>query len=140
MAVFSTVYISAAIALFKSHFGDESLVYANILNLLVRIVYSVRFINAFYRRRNARQLLKWSTVFPHWSLIAVGGLSVLVVRLSGHRLGIRMAEKGGERISLSGLPALLHVMIGVSMAMACLIIWWMTSGRYLKYSIHSKRE
>ncbi|EEB87561.1 hypothetical protein MPER_15048, partial [Moniliophthora perniciosa FA553] len=43
MIVFSTIYISSAIALYKQGFGDVSLVYANIINLSARIIYVLIF-------------------------------------------------------------------------------------------------
>lgn len=138
MAVFSVVYISAVIIFFRFHLGDASLVYANILNLSVRILYSIYFITSFYRRRNARHVLKWSNILPRWSLLFVVGASMVVVKLSQKEFDVN--RKAGDKISLRDMAVLIHIGIGACMAMISLGVWWMSSGRYSALLRRSKTE
>ena len=137
MGAFSVLYITAAVTLFKLDFGDPSLVYANILNLSVRIMYSVHFVTSFYERRKARHVLRWSTIIPPWSLVLSASVSWIVIKLYEVRFGIVPVSRASG-ISLKSIPVLIHVGIGASMAFTCFGIWWMSFGRYLRFPEKSK--
>ena len=132
MGAFSVLYITAAITLFKLDFGDPSLVYANILNLSVRIMYSIHFVTSFYERRKARHALRWTTIIPPWPLVLSASVSWIAIKLYEARFGIIPASRA------STIPVLIHVGIGASMAFTCFGIWWMSSGRHLKFPEKSK--
>jgi len=136
MGAFSVLYITAAVTLFKLDFGDPSLVYANILNLSVRIMYSIHFVTSFYERQKARHVLRWSTIIPPWSLVLSASISWIAIKLYEVRFGIVPAS----RASLKSIPGLIHVGIGASMAFTCFGIWWMLSGRYLRFPEKSKMQ
>ncbi|KAJ7722286.1 Rft protein-domain-containing protein [Mycena maculata] len=136
MAAFSIVYIGAAIQLYGWHFGDSSLVFANIINLSARIAYAADFVSNYFSKNSARSALTWRKVLPGWSLCVVCGASWAMVRRMEKELNvlgtIARAEAG---ISvLMNKPVLLHVALGGVLGCVCLGTWWFTEGRHLVLS------
>jgi oligosaccharide translocation protein RFT1 len=140
MAGFSAIYISAAVVLYALRLGDASLVYANILNLSVRIIYSTHFISSFFSNHNARDVLTWNKALPGWPVILASSMSAAFVWISARRLEVLEVVKEGGGITLLTLPVVTHVMFGGVMGLACLTVWWMSSGRYLSIPSHTKIE
>lgn len=136
MAGFSVFYISAAVLLFSLQLGDASLVYANILNLSVRIIYSAHFITSFYASHGARHVIDWRQVLPRWPLFLSTASSVVIIKIIGIKLGI---TNGGD-LSLARMPVLIYLGVGASMASISLLAWWMSSGRYLSVPRRVKAE
>ncbi|KAG5650470.1 hypothetical protein H0H81_012133 [Sphagnurus paluster] len=124
MAAFSVVYIFAAISFFRLHLGDAALVYANILNLSVRIVYTASFTTSFFARRGARNLLHWRSVIPGTPFLAIATASAVGIRVSSVVFKIETAGK-------MTLPVLFHVGVGGAMGLATIGVWWLTAGRHL---------
>ncbi|KAF5376097.1 hypothetical protein D9615_007755 [Tricholomella constricta] len=129
MAVFSVIYILAAVSFFNLHLGDASLVYANILNLSVRIIYTATFVTTFYTRLGARQLLHWKSVLPSARLLVCVAASAVLIRISGNLLDIETSDAG--KLSLARASVLLHIAVGVILGLASVCTWWFTSGRHL---------
>ncbi|KAG5646159.1 hypothetical protein DXG03_004212 [Asterophora parasitica] len=131
MAVFSAVYILASVSFFNLHLGDASLVYANILNLSVRIIYSATFVSAFYARLGARQLLHWKSVLPGAQLLFCAATSAVLIRASSKVLKVDGIINGAGQISLTQTSVLLHIAVGGALGLTSVGTWWITSGRYL---------
>ena len=131
MIGFSVVYISTAIFLYSLDIGDASLVYANIVNLSARIVYCLAFVIQFFAKSSPPQSFQWTQVIPSWKLLAVFGLSATLIRISENLLGvIQIVEKEG-RFALFKTPILIHVALGATLAIVCILVWWVSVGRYL---------
>ena len=140
MIVFSGIYILAAVTLYRLHLGDVSLVYANILNLSARIIYSLYFISSFFSRHGALDVLEWNSVLPRWPLLLMSGLSVAAISTStGLSSAVELLNDGGTADILS-LPVAMHIVLGGFMASACLIVWWMSSGQHLSVPSRAKSE
>lgn len=131
MAGFSVIYIGAAVQLYGWHFGDSSLVYANIINLSARIVYAVFFVSAFFSANNARSVLAWRNALPGYSLSTACCVSWAVVRQSARRLDIpgTVARSGAGISVLMNKNVLVHVATGGVFGVLCLGVWWYTEGR-----------
>lgn len=140
MAGFSIIYISAAIGLYVQGFGDTSLVYANIINLSGRIVYALQFISSYFRSHHAGNLLRWKDIMPLPRLIFLAVLSSFVVHYHGHKRDISGIVKAGGKRALLDISVVTHVGLGGGLALICIIIWWMSSGRILVPSRHAKTE
>ncbi|KAJ7221716.1 Rft-1-domain-containing protein [Mycena pura] len=133
MAAFSVVYMYAAIQLYRWHFGDMSLVFANIINLGARIAYAVHFVSPFFRTNGARSSLRWTSALPGWRLCFVCGVSWAIVKQNEKRLNVFGAithTRAGIAI-LKDKTVLGHVAIGGVLGCICLATWWFTEGRRL---------
>jgi Rft protein len=140
MAGFSVIYISAAVMLYALQLGDASLVYANILNLSVRIIYSAHFISSFFSNHSALDVLTWNRALPRWPVIITCSLSAGFIWTSARQLEVLEVVGEGGRTRLLSLPVVIHVMLGGVMGLGCLIAWWMSSGRYLSIPSRMKSE
>ena len=133
MIGFSAIYIGSAIAFYTLRMGDASLVYANIVNLSARIVYSLRYATNFFNEPNSAVFRRRDTL-PSRGLCVVSALSAVVIQLSQRRLGAdKITSQLGKRALLDP-SVLLHVGVCGSLALVCLGTWWRTSGRYLSFS------
>ncbi|RDB21551.1 Oligosaccharide translocation protein RFT1 [Hypsizygus marmoreus] len=140
MAGFSVIYILAAVTLSRFHVGDASLVYANVLNLTLRIIYCTHFITSFFTRRGARHVLQFSTVVSGWPLVFTATASTVLIHISEIKLGITTMIDGGQKIPLLSTPVLLHIGFGACLAFLCLGVWWFSSGRHLSLPHRAKAE
>ena len=140
MAGFSIIYISTAIGLYVQGFGDTSLVYANIINLSGRIVYALHFISSYFRSHHAGNLLRWKDMIPSLRLIFLAVLSSFVIHFHGRKRDILRTVKAGGITALLDISVVTHVGLGGFLALICITIWWMSSGRFLVPSRHAKTE
>ncbi|KAF8064105.1 Rft protein-domain-containing protein [Lyophyllum atratum] len=131
MAAFSVFYIMAAVTFFRLGLGDAALVYANILNLSVRIIYTATFITSFFAHRGARRLLQWKAVLPSTPFLLSVSVSAILIRISGNLLKIETMTNNAGRISLTRTPVLLHIGSGAVLGLANVGVWWISSGRHL---------
>jgi len=133
MIGFSAIYIGSAIAFYSVGLGDASLVYANIVNLSARIIYSLRYATNFFNEPKT-SIFRWQDTLPSRSLCVVSVLSAAIIQLSQRRLKAdEIASHLGKRALLDS-SVLLHVGVCGSLAPLCLGTWWRTSGRYLSFS------
>ncbi|KAJ3503584.1 hypothetical protein NLJ89_g8367 [Agrocybe chaxingu] len=147
MVGFSMVYILSAISLYRLGFGDASLVYANILNLSARIVYCLRFATSFFTRstptspssKSPRPIFRWQDTLPPKSLFAISAFSSLIIYASNVRLEADVLTTRLGRAALANPSVLLHVALGVLLAVGCLLMWWVSAGRYLKLPSRHKK-
>ncbi|KAG6809832.1 hypothetical protein H0H92_014586 [Tricholoma furcatifolium] len=128
MAVFSVVYIVAAVSFFNLKLGDASLVYANILNLSVRIAYTGAFATSFFARNGARQLLRWRAVLPKMQLWLCAAVSAVLIKTSAIVLKVGASGTG---LGVLRVPVLLHIGVGGVLGLVNIATWWLYSGRYL---------
>ncbi|KAJ6546967.1 Rft protein-domain-containing protein [Mycena capillaripes] len=138
MMAFSIIYIGAAIQLYSWHFGDTSLVFANIINLSARIAYAVHFVSAFFSANSARAFLNWTSALPGWRLGLVCCVSWAVVRQSERRLDVlgTVARAGAGFSVLINQKVVVHVALGCGLGCVCLATWWFTEGqRHLALSM-----
>jgi len=140
MAGFSIVYISTAIGLYVLGFGDKSLVYANIINLLARIVYALHFTSSYFKSRHAGDFLRWKDTVPTPRLILASLLSSFVIHYHGRKRDISGIVKASGRTVLLDISVVLHVVLGCLSALICVGIWWISSGRFLVPSRRAKTE
>ena len=131
MAAFSVIYISAAISLYALDFGDISLVYASIINLSARIVYSLNFISSYFRFHQTGNLLAWKKSMPSLQLILFSLLSTFIIKYHAHKRDISSIVSARGRIALLNIPVMMHVGLGCLLALICIFTWWISSGRFL---------
>jgi oligosaccharide translocation protein RFT1 len=127
MGIFSVIYICAALLMYRLQFGDAALVYANIINLFARIVFSLHFVTAYFSMHGASDLLEWSVVRPNRRHLLLVILSALLIWLSQRNCDM---HTGGTGVAFS-VPVLLHVCLGGVLASICISTWWVCCGRAL---------
>ncbi|TFK37659.1 Rft protein-domain-containing protein [Crucibulum laeve] len=140
MIGFSVVYISAAVTLYGLGFGDASLVYANIINLSVRIMYCLQFSRGFFNRHGAQQAFRTSNALPSAYFATSCGLSAVIIWFNANRSRIQQVVESKGRTALFNPAVLFHVALGGSLGMICLLIWWIKAGRSLSLPGHAKVE
>jgi len=142
MIAFSVIYILATICLYRLGLGDASLVYANILNLSARITYCLHFVSTYFTNQDSLQhAFCWSDALPSWTLCITCTLSAVLLRLSRKQLDVERLATDLGRSAILNKSVLLHVGIGVALAITCLGAWWKSSGQYLDLSVRrSKKE
>lgn len=140
MIAFSMVYILSAIGLYRAGFGDASLVYANIINLSVRIAYCLLFVQRYFASHPSGPSLALRQMLPSLYLIIACSASAALVILNTRRGSLdRVVVRLGKRALLQ--PAVLvHVALGGGLAVVCTFVWWTTSGRYLAPSIRKSKS
>jgi len=129
MVAFSLVFIVAAIMFYRLGFGDASLVYANMVNLLARIVFAVLFTKSFFASRGTGNVISVRRVLPSPYLVLISLAMRGVVAYDGRwrNIGIIIGMQG--RGSLLHVEVIRHVGVGSALAVVWLSYWWMSSGR-----------
>lgn len=126
---FSVVFILSAIGFYTSGFGDVSLVYANIINLAVRIIYAAQYTSTFFNRHKTAH--RWNASMPTWQFLLAAVICYLAISTTSiHRQAIILLQTEGRGAILSTV-VISHVAQGVGMGLCCVATWWLTSGRYL---------
>jgi len=112
MIVFSIIFVLAAYSLNQLGFGDSGLVYANVLNLFLRVVYCWMFVRKYFRERGVDFGL--GVIIPPRGVLGVFSWSYLVTRWSW-----KMYEHLPPKI----LPQRDHIIVGVACVGICLGAW-----------------
>ena len=112
MMVFSLIFIFAAYLFNQLGFGDSGLVYANVLNLLLRVVYSWTFARKYFMERGVGFGL--GAAVPPIGVLGTFVCSYLVTRWSW---------KTYEHLPPKILPQMNHIAVGVACAGICLGAW-----------------
>jgi oligosaccharide translocation protein RFT1 len=73
-------------------------------------------------------------------LIFFAVLSSFVIHYHGHKRDISGIVKAGGKTALLDISVVTHVGLGGFLALICITIWWMSSGRFLVPSRHTKTE
>jgi oligosaccharide translocation protein RFT1 len=112
MMAFSVGFITTAVVLNKTGFGDSGLVYANILNLCARVIYCWTFVKKYFSTKGGT--ITWTEAIPPKGVLGVFALSAVATRWSwktyeGATLHI-MQQKG-------------HLAVGVGWVAVCLCTW-----------------
>ncbi|KAG7440105.1 Rft-1-domain-containing protein [Guyanagaster necrorhizus] len=133
MAIFSILYTSLAIALYRLRVGDASLVYANMINLTARILYAMIFISSFFKRRGTPELLRWTALIPKALFCGVLGGSFVLLRLLYSQLSIERTIEENGKASLLKRNVVVFVLTGGFFGLVSLGILW-------KLSSESRRQ
>lgn len=126
---FSVVFIVSAIGFYASGFGDVSLVYANTINLVARIIYAAQCASTFFNRNKTAH--RWKASTPTWQFLLAAALSYLAIsRTKTHHQAAILLQTKGHGAIISAI-VMSHLAQGVGMGLCCIATWWLTSGRYL---------
>ena len=112
MIGFSVVFVSAAYLFNQLGFGDSGLVYANVLNLFLRVVYCWTFARRYFRERGVDFGL--GAIMPPRGVIGAFSWSYLVTRWSW---------KAYEHLPPKILPQKYHIAAGIASLGICLGVW-----------------
>lgn len=129
MALFSAAYIGATATFYATGYQDTSLIYGNIFNLFLRILFSASFAQAYFARRHVSECTGWNAIVPKPITAALVALCIGAVQTSQHAfLSNPMVIKAGNH-GLLTLPGLSHVLVGGLGALVIVFSWWLESGR-----------
>jgi oligosaccharide translocation protein RFT1 len=130
MAAFSAVFVVATGAFYRLGQQDVSLIYANIVNLVSRILFAAHFIGRYYRQQGEGGVFRRSSLLPTG---AFGALVVLCGSVLRATAVVGMNDlKQGRRLDYFSLKAILqHFAGGVVLALVCGAVWWFQTGRKL---------
>lgn len=135
MIGFSMIYITSAIAFYRIGLGDASLVYANIVNLSVRIMYSLRFVARFFSNAKPSQPFHLRDLLPSYILCIVCAISNVLLSMSERHLNASDISTRLGRGALLDSSVVLHIGLGAILALTCVLSWWRTSSRHLALSL-----
>lgn len=137
MAVFSVIYTGSAALAYRVGLGDSSLVYANMLNLGVRIVYTAVWISGYFKRKGQPDTFRWRVVFlsaGSWLLLAMSGL---IIRLQRTMVVEKAVVRRGYEALISR-ETVAHVAVGGLLGVVAL--WQTTRSARTRVSSRSKVE
>lgn len=128
MAGASVAYITLTIMLYSlAGLGDTAVVYANIANLVARIIYCSRFISSLVKRgskeNNAVNTIPRKDVLPPASVVFAFAAAGAVTRLSYRLLNVENIARSAGRSVLKSPPCILHLGIGASCGVVLLAVW-----------------
>ena len=126
MAGASGAYLALAISLYRfGRLGDSAIVYANIANLMARIIYCSIFIRRFTSKvgPSAGSGLKWSRTIPAVPVVFSCVVAGLVTRFSERSLQIDALAASAGRSALMTRVVAMHFSIGLISGLIILAIW-----------------
>ncbi|OCH92625.1 Rft-1-domain-containing protein [Obba rivulosa] len=133
MVAFSMGFVAAAVAAARGlGMGDSGLVWANVINLLLRASYAWRFVLRFFRERNAGEMVSWRKAAPPMPVLVAFAMSALVTRWS---------QAMYRDVPLRLNAQLGHVGIGMMCLIGCLatcIVFERTTFRHM-YTVLRRR-
>lgn len=112
MIGFSIIFVLAAYLFNQLGFGDSGLVYANVLNLLLRAVYCFTFVTRYFQERG--ESFGLGAAVPPRGVIGAFSWSYLVTRWSW---------KAYEHLPPKILPQRDHIGVGIACVGICLGTW-----------------
>ena len=112
MIVFSIFFILTAYLFNQLGFGDSGLVYANVLNLFLRVVYCWTFARRYFGESGVD--FRLGAAIPPRGVIGAFSWSYLVTRWSW---------KAYEHLPSRVLPQANHIAVGVACVGVCLGVW-----------------
>lgn len=128
MAGASVAYIALTIMLYSlTGLGDTAVVYANIANLVSRILYCSQFISSLVKRGskggNAVNTILRKDLLPPASVGFAFAAAGIVTRLSYRLLNIENIARSAGRSVLKSPSCILHLGIGASCVVILLAAW-----------------
>lgn len=125
MLIFSLGFVGAAVTFSQQlGLGDAGLVWANVVNLLVRALYAWSFIGAYFEKKGAGEMMQWKKAVPPVGVIGCFAVAGAITRWSWARNVQR-----GVPVTIPG--QLGHLAIGVTCVAGCLGAWCVHSFRSL---------
>ncbi|KDQ54484.1 hypothetical protein JAAARDRAFT_135495 [Jaapia argillacea MUCL 33604] len=131
MTLFSALYVASALLLYSFQLGDASLVFANIVNLSARILYTGNFVSRYFHSHGVGDHWRWSHVTLDWRSVVCLLISRVVMVESAAWLGVNEELETQGRHALFRAPILVHIGLGVVLALVCLGTWWHQSVRVI---------
>lgn len=132
---YSGLYILAAISFHELGLGDASLVYANIVNLSARILFTMAFTFRYFKKHTNSAPFGVSDIFPGWRFLGTVVVSYAVISVNEKKQHIVELSRSQ---ALFSVPVLLHILMGGSMGLACVAVWWLTTGRRVVAKLKAK--
>lgn len=126
MVGYSATYITSAILFYKFGCGDPSLVYANIVNLFARILYTTFYILRFFGKHTDSRYLNLVDVLPDLQFLIAVAVAYAVISFNESKYHIMELV---DHRSLLSLPVVLHIVLGITMGLICVATWWMSTGK-----------
>jgi oligosaccharide translocation protein RFT1 len=132
MLGFSTVFLLATGMFYSFGFQDSSLIYANIVNLSMRIIYAAKFISNYYTLQHANDLFSWSLLAPRiWTISVTIGIALISQQSAkAQHIDTVLQDHSGIHALLSQ-SVMIHGGIGVGLAVLFVATWWGESGQHL---------
>jgi oligosaccharide translocation protein RFT1 len=131
MALFSMIFVVVTGGFYSFGFQDLSLIYANIVNLSVRIVYASVFVASYFTTRGARDVLRWRKMAVSTSTCLAIAATAIISRYTVRNSDVQRVLKTGRGFAILNSAVLSHVTIDAVLGLLCLGMWWRQSGRYL---------
>ncbi|KAI6036804.1 Rft protein-domain-containing protein [Pisolithus microcarpus] len=132
---YSGLYILAAISFHELGLGDASLVYANIVNLSARILFTMAFTFRYFKKHTNSVPFGVPDIFPGWRFLGIVVVSYAVISVNEKKQHIVELSRSQ---ALFSVPVLLHILMGGSMGLACVAVWWLTIGRRVVAKLKAK--
>jgi oligosaccharide translocation protein RFT1 len=133
MAAFSVVYLTSTLIFYHLGFGDVSLVYANIINLLSRIAFCLSFIGSFLRAREVTDVMVWKDVVPRPGIFLALVISKLLIECSARVLKISAIVETQGNLSLRNTTLAIYFVLGGLLGALSTSRWWILSGQFATF-------
>ncbi|KAH8117736.1 Rft-1-domain-containing protein [Phellopilus nigrolimitatus] len=147
MAGASVAYILLTIILYSlANLGDTAVVYANIANLVARIIYCFHFISSLNAQKQTTgkhaEKNSWGEMLPPLPFLISCGLAGVVTRTSARVFNVETFARGAGREVLRSKACLLHICVGATCGLVCLTVCFLTEKQRVKQlvSLFSSRS
>lgn len=134
MTLFSAIFVVAVLIFYNVfRLGDVALVYANIVNLLARILYCASFITNYFTlhsraaflaesiRDSRKSLFRWRDVMPPWQVVLVGCVAFAATQFSAMHFVVYHTVQVDWGRNMRRLSS--HLAVGVLSGLICLAAW-----------------
>jgi oligosaccharide translocation protein RFT1 len=130
MAVFSAIFVLATAFFYRLGLQDVSLIYANIVNLASRILFSAHFVSKYYSEKGDARVFRWASIWPHWFFIGLVALFGSILRASAV---LTMNDLKHDRPLDSSMlrASVTYLGGGAALVIMASALWWFQTGRRL---------
>ena len=127
MAGASFAYVALTLALYLlAGLGDAAVVYANIANLLGRILYCSFFITRGILGSSTNETkvrIRIAEFIPPRPVLVTSAMAAIITRASLKLLGVDAIADAAGRNVLKSVPCFIHMGIGILCALSILTAW-----------------